>query len=707
MLSGYSFRHNFVRSAGTPVPVTGSFSMRQPSQHGTAVLKNRVSYFVALTAVLTGAAAPVHAFTLGDLRGSVVIGRSLDVSIPVLPGSGEEALASCLSAEVLFADAQQVSSLTVTPVTAGSVSTALVRIRASALVDEPVVSVLLRSSCGGAASRRYVVLSDFPAPDLPKAESASAAGNLLHVPPTPLNVPQHGTTSADAASASTAPSNGVHDAAPAKAVVAPVRVVRPKPVVKKPASPSTPVKRAPAPEPAVAKPVLKLDPQPVLPVQGELPVPAALPASAAASAPSDEVVQQALHIQALQNDVKTLKDLAVKNQASLMEFQSKLRQAEAERVPMSWFYMVVGLLVASLGALTWVLRKQQKAQKADWWQHAQNDAPETVVITPASTIQPAATASDFGKLMTTRVVPTTTVPPSTQAEPDLDLDIDLDSLATAGKAPVTSEPLAVVPVDGFGVGHNINVETISDIRQQAEFFVSLGQTDRALNILRKQILESTEPNPLVYLDLLSLYHAQGLKADFRELRSAFNQFFNVVAPDFPAFNLEGRDLLAYTEPLAVLSRFWPNIEAIAFLEACIFHNDAAPMQLSFDLAAFRDLLMLHAVAEKVTSDSPWKMTSHGGLGASSLAHAEMAELAMTMRGQFEEDRADAARAEAVDTRGDSEAALAVSAASPPAHGLDLDLDLNAPSDSPNPDNQNPKSAGGGASIKSPFRHSFF
>jgi hypothetical protein len=693
----------------------GSFSMRQSTQRGTAVLKNRISYFVALMAVLTGAAAPSHAFTLGDLRGSVVIGRTLDVSIPVLPASGEEALASCLSAEVLFAEAQQITSLTLTPVTGGTVATALVRIKSNALVDEPVVSVLLRSTCGGAAtSRRYVVLSDFPAPDLPKAEATSASGNMTHVPATPLNVPpQSAAIHADATSTSATPSNGLRQERGAKSPAAVVHAVKPKPVVKKPSSPPTPVKPAPTPQPAVAKSVLKLDPSPVLPVQGDVPVPAAAPASAAASAPSDEVVVQALHIQVLQNDVKTLKDLVVKNQASLLEFQSKLRQAEAERVPLTWFYLVVGLLVAALGALAWVLRKQQKAQKADWWQHAQNDAPETVVVSPTSTLQPAAPASDFGKFLNTRVVPSTTVPPSTLAESDLDLDIDLDSLATAGKAPTTastSEPLAVVPVDGFGIGHNINVETISDIRQQAEFFVSLGQTDRALNILRKQIMESTEPNPLVYLDLLSLYHAQGLKADFRELRSAFNQFFNVVAPDFPAFNLEGRDLLAYTEPLAVLSRFWPNIEAIAFLEACIFHNDAAPMQLSFDLAAFRDLLMLHAVAEKVSSDSPWKMTSHGGLGMSSAAQAEMAELAMTMRGQFDEPKTDATNAEVFDISdmsGDSEATQAVSVAGSPAQGLDLDLDLDAPITTPNPDTHSQKAADDGETAKPPFRNSFF
>ena len=395
----YSFGKFFLGPAGTLRAGHQVISMRQSSQRGTAVLKNRVSYFVALMAVLTGAAVPAHAFTLGDLRGNAVIGRALDVSVPVSPGAGEEALASCLSADVFFADSQQLNpSVTVTPVTTGSVSTALVRIRSGSAVSEPVVSVLLRSTCGGAAtSRRFVLLTDFPAPDLPSTESALTAGAVSHVSPAPLKVPQSGTVGALPSSAATP---GLTEAGPAKAAVAAVGMGshKPRSVAKKRLAP---VKPSPAPEPVVAKPVLKLDPQPVLPVVAEAPAPASSSTSAPASAPalSDEAVRQALLIQSLQNDVKTLKELAAKNQASVTEFQTKLHQAESDRVPMTWFYLVVGLLGASLAALVWVLRRQQNAQRGDWWQHAQKDAPETQVIVPTSTAAPSAPMSDFGKFI--------------------------------------------------------------------------------------------------------------------------------------------------------------------------------------------------------------------------------------------------------------------------------------------------------------------
>ena len=621
-------------------------------------MKNRVSYFVALLAVLSGAASTGHAFTLGDLRGSAVIGRSLDVTVPVVPGAGEEVLASCLSAEVLFAESQQLSPLITVSQTSTGSAPVLVRIRSAAAVTEPVVTVVLRSICGSPMSRQYVLLSDFPAPDLPRA-SAPSAVELMPLASSASGMPPQ---SAAGAGASVAQAQAAPTSAPTRvradaALARPVAPQQAAPVKKRPKPAAAPVKPRPAPE--QTKPVLKLDQSLVLPVQGDVPMPVAAPASAPASvpasAPSEEAVQQALRMEALQNELKVLKELALKNEASLTEFQTKLRQAEAERVPLTWFYLLSGLLALCLATLAWVLRKQQAAKKDDdvWWQQGQDGTTQTVANAPPSAF-PAPAATVLPTLAAVEV----DRPPAVTAESDVDLDIDLASLPPADAPPSVTPPMALPPADGFAMTHNINAENVSDIRQQAEFFVSLGQTDRALNVLRKQIMESQDPNPLVYLDLLALYHAQGLKSDFRELRAAFNRFFNGVVPDFPAFNLEGRDLLSYPEPLAVLARYWPNIEAIAFLEACIFRNDAAPMQMSFDLPAFRDLLMLHAVAEKVTSDSPWKMTNYSGLGGPNSGPAELAGMAMVMdmRGKAAEDDA-----------------KPVSVAETLSPGLDLDL----------------------------------
>ena len=572
-------------------------------------------------AVLTGAASTGQAITLGELRGSAVIGRALDVSVPVVFGAGEDASELCLSAQVLMGDAQQLSaSVTVTPETSGPVPVSMVRIRSVASVNEPVVTIELRSTCGGIATRQYVLLSDFPAPDLPSVPTVPMAAS---VPPMPSIPSERGVGQADVAD--------VAEVAPKPAAAIKKRP-KPRPAV-------APVPPPASPEPDVAKPVLKLDPTPALVDQAQAPASAALPAMAAASAPSEEATQQAMQqtalIEALQGDIKALKDLALKNEAMLADLQVKLLQAEAERVPMTWLYLLGGLLVISLGALTWALRRQQDANKGDdlWWQQVKGDSSETLAVAPPSFLQSEGPPSDFGATFEPLEPVEPVAPaPSAWAPPqgDIDLDINLDSLTPAEAALTVSQTLDLSPTDKSVATHNLNDEAVSDIRQQAEFFVSLGQAERAINVLRKQIMESPTHNPVVYLDLLALYQSQGLRADFLELRAAFSRFFNGVVPDFSGFNLAGKDLLDYPEPLAVLVRFWPNIEAIAFLEACIFRNDAAPMQLSFELAAFRDLLMLHAVAENVTSDSPWQTTDLEALWDISTAPVEGASMPMVM-----------------------------------------------------------------------------
>ena len=191
---------------------------------------------------------------------------------------------------------------------------------------------------------------------------------------------------------------------------------------------------------------------------------------------------------------------------------------------------------------------------------------------------------------------------------------------------VAPAPPPVSLANGMESIHSFSVEPILDIRQQAEFFVSLGQTERALQTLRKQISSSTVPNPFIYLDLLALFHSLGMKADFREYRNTFNRFFTGAMPDFPAFHLEGEDLLAYPEVLARLVQGWPSANSLVLLDGWIFRKEKAPAHASFDLAAFRDLLMLHALAEEVATDLPWETVSPALGPDVDLPHREEAAL---------------------------------------------------------------------------------
>jgi hypothetical protein len=58
---------------------------------------------------------------------------------------------------------------------------------------------------------------------------------------------------------------------------------------------------------------------------------------------------------------------------------------------------------------------------------------------------------------------------------------------------------------------------------------------------------------------------------------------------------------------------WPSSEAVAFMDTCIFRDSQATAQPSFDLPAFRDVLMLHASAEPMPTSAPWNASRRASL----------------------------------------------------------------------------------------------
>ncbi|MDD4944150.1 MAG: hypothetical protein PHQ13_11535, partial [Rhodoferax sp.] len=290
-----------------------------------------------------------------------------------------------------------------------------------------------------------------------------------------------------------------------------------------------------------------------------------------------------------------------------LELTSRLEQAQAQQLPALLVYVLLALVVLCLAALGWLWRKQQlqRFDQAHWWQH--EDVSPTVLMSQAQAPAPVKTPPP----------PTPRPTPPVAKLPEVDLDIDLDnfiapaaaSLAESSTAPVATSPQPPTPVvEPLSqlpalpplprTARRIHADDILDIRQQADFFLTLGQSDRALRLLKAQIEESAEPNPTVYLDLIGLYHMLGMKVDYREVRTHMLEKFNVLMPDFPAFSLDGKDLEDYPEVVAKVSAVWP--QALAFLDACIFHDPALQVRPTFELTAFRDLLLLHALAEDLT-----------------------------------------------------------------------------------------------------------
>jgi hypothetical protein len=463
-----------------------------------------------------------------------------------------------------------------------------------------------------------VLLADFPVvPDVPSVANVPLAPNAL-LAQIPGDEP--------AAPALNRPATSTSARQPASLVKAVAAKTRPrknlaaasdvKPAgVKSLAKAKRPELAAPHP---LGKSVLKLDPLDVLSDR------VGASDSFMDFSPAEDALRYNRQIAALESDLKALRVQSASNEKLMLELRTKLLQAEQNEIPAGLVYALLAALLASLLLVLWLWRarqvdKQALAREAPfaWWNTQEREVPDRVMTTAPPAKQPLGSASQADAMGTEPEAPVSgsvVVPgtaKATQAGPqkvpaafslpdvsELDIDLDLAFSEPMTLDGVLDNATANVPYETNSIRH-IGLDSILDVRQQAEFFVSLGQTERALEILKKQIAESTEPNPLLYLDLISLYHSLGMKADFREQRDIFQLLFNGVIPDFPAYNLPSRDLESYPEVISVLTRLWPRVDALAFLSACIFHDEYRASRQTYDLAAFKDLLMLHALADAV------------------------------------------------------------------------------------------------------------
>jgi len=502
--------------------------------------------------LLFGTIVAAQAMTLGELQGETLIGRSLDVSIPVQSSAGDALSEGCVRADVYYGEAQQGTPRI-------TLQENRLRVQLAETVNEPVVRVQLRTFCGASQMRSYVLLADLPpdfsanvavntppaatptAPEAPGASFAPAAVVLPQAAPTRAAKPARSATQKQAASTG-----------------------KSKKIARKPKPAAT--KRPSTPKPAAvqqAKSVLKLDPLEILSdrmdnLEFNMPF-----------VPAEDALLQSRQIAALQQEVKSMRELAVKNDGALLALRSQLEQAQSRQMSTNLLYALIAVLLATVAGLAWLWHSQKKLTVAaqSWWQHASDE--------------------DLTAFLQPEVAPPAPRPVASVSKP---------VVATQPEPPPAP---AAAPIA-------INPESVQDLRQQAEFFISLGQDHRAIQILSQHVTASELPNPLICMDLLGLYQRAHQAVEFNQLRAVCGLHFNVHLPDLTDDRQEGRDLASYPDVLANLTRLWPGEQAQLFMDRCIFRKAATPTQASFDLAAFRELLSLHALAEELALST----TSH-------------------------------------------------------------------------------------------------
>ena len=570
------------------------------------------------------------ALTLGGAQGAVFVGKPLDVRIQLQADTGEELHAACMAAEVFYGESLVDSARVTVSVDAAQGSSGkepFVRVTASAVINEPIVTVNIRVGCQQKSSKRYTLFPDVATNVVEPSIRPSVQGSPLVVaaPRALAAGPQFEKTRKTRASLA-APDAQSPSKPALSPTPAPNSITDPAPELR-----AGVAARSKAATKTSGKSRLKLDPldlsierDPVLQATTELlTLPqenAALRAQAIAlwrslNASPEELLLEEAKNKVFEKDLKSLYAVTAENQKGLMDLVGKVQQAESERYANPLVYALAALCLLLLVVMVWVWRRVRSARTGSWMHGVDDTDAHDSLLAELVKSPPASRPTSPAHLAPTpvAVLPTKVAPP---AEPLTVVDFDLAAFerlpypvpkldpVLASASPPSALAVARGGARDPSVGVSGGLRTIDsaellDVRQQADFFMALGEHQKAIDVLTTRIAQVGESSPLVCLDLLRIYYKLGRESEFEFMRQEFNNWFTGRVPVIDDFGNEGRSLEKYPKVIDQIVALWPDPRVLEYIENCIYHHSTDAYEPDFDLLAYRDLLLLHGIAKRI------------------------------------------------------------------------------------------------------------
>lgn len=587
------------------------------------VIKPTAALFPLLLMVATGSAA----MSLGSQRGAAIIGKPLDIHVQAALETQDGVAELCVGAEVFFGDNKiDGSRVRVTTQPAGINSReVIINVRTSLLIDEPVVSFNLRAGCKQKIERRYVLLADLttnavaqqvapfnspptirPAPD--KTPRGAAESGRLGSQPDATGV-----ASATAGPLPPSLSSGTKVAKPPIKGGDSARMKRDKslsasvdtsPVVTKPRLKLEPMDLNPATDPGL-KLSTELLSAPTTDI-GQRALAAAL--WRALTAQPDDMVRSGEKLLALEASVAALQLDSQKSNLAISRLTADVGDARSERYLNGLVYGLAALLLGALAtvAILWrthVRHFDEEQSPLPWWKRAKPNenrwthSLEGTDSTAAETLATLISGSGAGSesLATSKVNVGT------------DSSIDPSNFgvfrrpghpAKNSVLPLTGKDRSEFAMSMTHMSRAVKAEELLDVQQQADFFVSLGQHEQAIEVLQDHIGANSRTSALIYLDLFNLYHLLHREEDYESLRRSFSQLFNAKMPEFALYSDVSPGLEAYPAALSRIVTLWISVKVLDVIEESIFRKGDGQKE-SFDLGAYRELLLLYAIAKDI------------------------------------------------------------------------------------------------------------
>ena len=141
-----------------------------------------------------------------------------------------------------------------------------------------------------------------------------------------------------------------------------------------------------------------------------------------------------------------------------------------------------------------------------------------------------------------------------------------------------------------------SVEEISDIMQEAEFWLSLHDLERAAEVLEPYATYEQPGSPLPWLYLFELYRDLGWQEKYDSLRDRFQRIFNgkaltwdeqkLLLPDAPQRGLEDVPHVALK-----VTTLWHSDAVLPYLESLLV-DDRDGTRAGFDLPVYKEIMFL-------------------------------------------------------------------------------------------------------------------
>jgi len=290
-----------------------------------------------------------------------------------------------------------------------------------------------------------------------------------------------------------------------------------------------------------------------------------------------------------------------------LKMDVQLKDQKQQTLPMLLLILnalVILLFAVVVTVLIVMLRKARRAEKQNWsagsFERRSKPQVEAVAIEDRSPVESVGEDAPVKLDVATEVVREQEVSSYLSSlNPDQNLAAARMASVDTGKAKNAAVPSAF-NLFANREGQSIHIEEISDAMQEAEFWLSIKDPQRAIEILEPQSMNDNPSTPVMWLLLLDLYRMVENRDRYNQLRTRFKQKFNSnileysesPKPDAIKF------LCDFEHLTSKLTAFWNTNYILPFLESLLI-DDREGERVGFELSVYQDILMLIAMSKEL------------------------------------------------------------------------------------------------------------